>query len=76
MGLRKRSAQASAMRKAGLARPARDERIANLENRDPASPGDAKVRQFWLKSAAWKTLQDAKGYCAIHGGELCNPRLR
>ncbi|ABM42794.1 hypothetical protein Ajs_2638 [Acidovorax sp. JS42] len=34
-------AEASAMRKAGKASPARDERLANLEQRDPRS-GDAK----------------------------------
>lgn len=33
--------EASAMRKAGKASPARDERLANLEQRDPRS-GDAK----------------------------------
>lgn len=29
------------MRKAGMARPARDEHIANLEERGQAGPGDA-----------------------------------
>lgn len=36
-GIGKRNAQASAMRKAGMVRPVRDERIANLKERGPAS---------------------------------------
>ena len=34
------------MRKAGVVRPARDERTANLEQRGPAKPGMHKARKI------------------------------
>lgn len=38
--------QASEMRKADSVRPVRDERIANLERRGPAEPGD--IHREWV----------------------------
>jgi len=44
------------MRKAGMARPVRDERIANLENRGPAWPGDTLATILPMPRPSEKTL--------------------